>query len=132
MARNTSKYYRVRTEGEKAADETYKLLVEIERQHSLVRESHKAALKKAGESPTLGLKLSHLNLESLESLSKEITQLLGSERDTKARARLGSVMSQLFHAYTSTGQRFHSTGLADGKLQDTWLPGYQGVSDSRN
>ena len=67
--------------------------MEIEQQHSLVHESHKAVLKKAGESPMLGLKLSHLNLESLELLSKDIKQLLGSEQDTKAWVRLGSMMS---------------------------------------
>ena len=76
-------------------DETYKLLVEIEWQHSLVHELHKVALKKAGESPVQGLKLSHLNLESIESLSKEITHKLLSPEDVYAQeqARMDMVDS---------------------------------------
>jgi hypothetical protein len=69
--------------------------------------------------------------ESLDTFSKDIMQHLGTEWDTKARARLGSVMAQLFHAYTSTGEHYHAGGVCQAKEQDSWLPGFQGVSVER-
>jgi hypothetical protein len=128
LAENTSKYYRLRTDGEKAADATYTLITEIEGMHERLCRRHSVAITQAGEDEIDAKTLDHIKMEPLESKVEEITKQIRVERDTKARARLGNVMSQLFHAYTSTGDHYHTHGVTDAKRQDSWLPGFQGVS----
>ena len=130
LAENTSKYYRLRTDGEKAADATYTLITEIEGIHEKVCRRHLAAIAKAGDNEVDARLLDHLKMEPLESKVDEILKQVRVERDSKARARLGNVISQLFHAYTSTGDHYHANGITDAKRQDSWLPGYQGVSSN--
>ena len=128
LARNTSKYYRVRTEGEKAADITYTLITEIERIHERLCVRHGNAISKAGEREVDGKSLDHLNLNALDAIAETNVNQFRTDGDPKARVRLSSVMPQLLHAYTSTGDHYHTSGITDASRQDAWLPGFQGVS----
>jgi len=107
---------------------TYNLLTEIERMHQRLCLRHASAIAKAGDGDVDGKQLNHLTFNSLESIAETNLGKIRGERDSKARARLSNVMSQLLHAYTSTGDHYHTRNITDAARQDSWLPGFQGVS----
>ena len=84
---------------------------------------------------TLAAKQSE-NLEELGALSKDTKgkgtskgMKAASRADMRARTVQGNIYAQLALAFMNRSDHYHHADLFDVKVHQSWMPGYQGVSD---
>jgi hypothetical protein len=128
LSSNTSKYYRIKTQGERVNEVLQDLLKQIHQEHENLMQMHMAALEQAAsEEDVDSQRLPHLQMKTLNPAFLGVLTKLTAQRSTKMRTQHSHVIAHLCDLFLHMGSHYHSHGITNMQQQVKWQPGMQGV-----